>query len=245
MPHGTPDWGLTGPKYTTYGLDDMAEQAVRLGSPHLFDRRGDVIWMTDFRNGRQDIHEYNTPANGTVNLWAGNARQGAFCAQLAALTGLAMGLQKPIAYPVLSRIGLEFTFSIHLRSNYIVGQILADDAVNMMEAFVRYDEGNDVLEYRDNVGVGFWQNIASNLNLGHTDYAFHTLKIVADLGATPPAFVRVILNDVTYNAVAGIPLRLGATAGMTYLYVRIEHEADGAGDAEIQVDNIIVTQNEP
>ena len=49
MPHGTPDWGLVGPKTTTYGMDDEGEAAVRLGSPHFFDRRGDVLLLTDFR----------------------------------------------------------------------------------------------------------------------------------------------------------------------------------------------------
>lgn len=31
MPHGTPDWGLVGPKTTTYGVDDLGEHAVRMG----------------------------------------------------------------------------------------------------------------------------------------------------------------------------------------------------------------------
>ncbi len=244
MPHGTPDWGLVGPKSTIYGLDDLGEHAVRLGSPHLFDRRGDVIWMTDFRNGMGSVQSIGPPGFGAVSLWAGYTRQGAFCVRLMPLIAAVVGLQKVLPYPVYSRMGLEFSFSVDVRSDYIVGQLYADDTVNEMQAQVRYNEGNDRLEYADAATPTVWQPIADNLDVTYGEYCPHTLKMVVDLAATPPEYVRVIFNDVTYS-LSGIPLRLGATTGVVYARARVTHWADGMGDADISVDNVIVTQNEP
>jgi len=245
MPHGTPDWGHTGPKETTFGLDDLGEQAVRLGSPHLWDRRGDVLWLTDFRNGLGDMIVAGPPLLGTVSLFTGLARQGAFCVQLAANVSATVGLEKGLPYPVLSRIGLEFSFSVVLRSAYILAEIQADNTVDAMLGYVRYDQGADELQYMQVPFPPAWEAFATALNPIRGVTCPNTLKVVVDLAATPPEFVRVIFNNVTYTNIAGVPLFAAATAGRAFVYVRVRHEADAGGDATIHIDNVIVTQNEP
>ncbi|GAI90305.1 unnamed protein product, partial [marine sediment metagenome] len=107
MPHGTPDWGLVGPKDTVYGLDDLGEHAVRLGTPHLWDRRGDVIWMSDFREGLGDVGTFVGPgAGGSVVLHTEYARQGAYCVQLTTDKDDEIAfLHKYLPFPVYSSEG--------------------------------------------------------------------------------------------------------------------------------------------
>ncbi len=245
MPHGTPDWGHTGPKQTVFGLDDLGEHAVRLGSPHLFDRRGDVIWLTDFRNGREDIADYGAPPFGAVSLWAGLSKQGAFCMRLIPFAGSAVGLMKAMAFPVLCRVGLEFSFNVDVRSEFIVAEIHADNGVNELQGMLRYDQDNDRLEYQLDLVGPTWVVLATNLNLITAEGCPHTMKLVVDLTAPTPVYVRAILNEVTYTALAGVPLWPAGTSGTPYMWIAIEHEADGGGPAAIGVDNIIVTQNDP
>ncbi len=245
MPHGTPDWGHVGPKATVFGLDDLGEHAIRLGSPHLWDRRGDVLWLTDFRNGLGDMIISGAPFTGTVSLFTGLARQGAFCVQMASNVSATVGLEKGFPLPVLSRVGLEFSFSVTLRSDFIIAEIQADDLVNAMFGYVRYDQGNDELQYMQEPVGPTWPPFATNLNPTRDSNCPNTLKVVIDLGATPPEFVRVIFNDVTYVNIAGVPLYTAATTGRALVWVRVRHTADAGGPATVHFDNVIVTQNEP
>ena len=51
MTHGVQDFGASSGQNSTYGLTDLGELAVRLGSPVSFDRRGDVVMMETFEDG--------------------------------------------------------------------------------------------------------------------------------------------------------------------------------------------------
>lgn len=245
MAHGTPDWGLVGPKQTTYGLDDIGEAMVRLGSPHLWDRRGDVLWLTDFRNGLGDMIIAGPPVTGTVSLSTGLARQGAFCVRMASNVSSRVGLEKGFPLPVYSRIGLEFSFSVTIRSDFIIAEIQVDNLTNTLFGYVRYDQGNDELQYMQEPVGPTWVPFATNLNPIRDETCPNTLKLVIDLTITPPEFVRVIFNDVTYNNIAGVPLYTAATGNRAYVWIRIAHVADVGGAAIVYFDNVIVTQNEP
>jgi len=242
MPHGTPDWGLVGPKKTTYGLDDLGEHAVRLGSPSVWDRRGDVIWQTDFGQGLQGIATLVDAAPSEVRLWAGRSRQGAFSVQLAASgAGNAFArIQKFLPMPVYSRVGVECSFDVVDDMGTLAIQLWWIHTGRLWLAGLRYDHAADRLAYVDAAHLPVV--IGGPFNLSSEAYSQHCIKLVADLAGRQ--YVRAILNEHGWS-LSGIGAHDDMAMLASSLNVVIVHYGDGANATAINVDCMIVTQNEP
>lgn len=242
MPHGTPDWGHTGPKETTFGLDDLGEHAVRLGSPVAWDRRGDVIWATIFAEGPSEVYLHPKDAASNVALWAGETRQGAFCILLqpGPLATDWAAVEKYLPLPVISGWGFEFSFSSFETVASVQGEINAWDAGAEFNAGIRVDLVNDDLLYLDNTGTYVW--FANTQPFSPIYNVYHVLKFVIDhLSQT---YVRVIYNGhvyplpgIAYDHVGGGAAELLHTRVRAYQGVREAYHCF--------VDSLIVTQNEP
>lgn len=245
MPHGTPDWGLVGPKATTYGLDDLGEHAVRLGSPHLWDRRGDVIWMTDFRNGVGDILGTCSGAGCLIGLHTGWARQGAYCVLMQAGDDdehLAR-LYKVLPLPVASGVGVEFSFSVGTWTEDWQLHLHWCNGVRWWETAVRHDFQNDRLEYLSAANV--WTLVhedAIDFNLAELASPMHVLKLVVDINLEQ--YVRVTLSDQEWG-LAGVGARDRGLLAQRNLDVFIYHHSVATHVQEAFADSVIVTQNEP
>jgi len=254
MPHGTPDWGLVGPKSTTYGLDDLGEHAVRLGSPVLWDRRGDVLVQTDFREGLGSFDGGGAGTGWAVTLHAGNARTGAYCAKLTPGSdgGQNAWLSKALPRPVLAKVGLEFSFSCAPGTGRWLWCIDWQAGSVLYAAYVRYDHVNGWLQTYEEPAT--WTTFATVGSLLQLDQVLHTGKLVVDMGAVDaagnplPLYVRFQLNEGGYNLQVppparevdripgGVPDEFGVTV---FHYSVATHNPDGYAD------NVIVTQNEP
>jgi len=242
MPHGTPDWGLVGPKQTVYGLDDLGEHAVRMGSPNFFDRRGDVIFLTDFSEGLSMFRQMGSGLGPWVGLSTGNARTGAFAARLMPGPGLGghAELVFTLAPPTVTGIGLEFSFGRDISPAYWEGHLEWFDGGARNIAWIRVNSATGGLEYYDNVTP--WVYVGAVGQLRTWDGALHTLKMVVDIGRGE--YVRVILNQQPFS-LAGVPMPSPGAVGAPYLYGEVRHTNSVAIAAEGFVDNVIVTQNEP
>jgi len=254
MAHGTPDWGLVGPKYTTFGLDDLGESVVRLGSPVLWDRRGDVLHQTDFRDGLGSFDWLAVGAGAAITLHAGNARTGAYCAKLTpASDGLReVYLLKALPRPVLAKIGLEFSFSCAPSTDMWEWHIEIQAGGVYYTAQVRYDHQNNVLQtYEEPVA---WTTFADPVDVHEYDWAFHTGKLVVDMGNVDaagnplPVYERFHFNEQSYSLRVPPPARevdrVPVVAVDSFL-IRVLHRAVALWNPEGYVDNVIVTQNEP
>ena len=242
MPHGTPDWGLTGPKETIYGLDDLGEHAARLGSPHLFDRRGDILALTDFRNGLGEVEPYCGVAAGTTGLCTGHSRTGAFSMLLTSdgTTGGAQGARMRLPLPVASKVGLEFSFTIKNPLDVWRAQLEWHDGVRWYQAQVLYDMTLQELHYID-IG-GLPQPFATGVNLWAYDGPTHTMKVVVDCALQE--YVRVIVDHQPYSLAGfGIP-DVGAGV-QPYLWVSAFVARAIGSDLDLYIDDLIVTHNEP
>lgn len=242
MPHGTPDWGLVGPKETTFGLDDLGEHAVRLGSPHLFDRRGDVLALTDFRNGLGEVEPYDGVAGGTTGLCTGHSRTGAFSMLLTSdgTTGGSQGARMSLPLPVASRVGCEFSFTIKdLRDIwYII--INWYDGTRWYQAQVQYEMTLQQLRY--SIGGGAWTPFAWGVNLWPYDWPAHTMKLVVDTALQE--YVRVIVDNQPYP-LAGVGVPDTGPGPVTRLVVSAFLLRAIGSDLDVYIDDFIVTQNEP
>lgn len=242
MAHGTPDWGLVGPKTTVHGLDDLGEHAVRLGSPHLFDRAGDILALTDFRVGLGAWEGFHDVGGGAVHLATEHSRQGAYSMKLTAGMGVDdnAGLRIRIPYPVIGCFGHEFTYSMQDYTVYFGCSIEVDDTVDLWIAELQF---HALLGRLVCITTGGAQHeIAAGLGFRISTQPEHTMKIVADLSTR--MYVRAIYNGLAYN-ISRVPMNQAATAGAWSLEAVIEHMGDGGHNPEGYVDNVIVTQNEP
>ncbi len=242
MPHGTPDWGLVGPKETIYGLDDLGEHAVRLGSPHLFDRRGDILLAADFAEGFGDVTPHNSGALSAATLHAGYARLGAFCAKLTAGSSVSWnaGLLKIIPYPVFSRLGMEISFGCGMNTDYIELHGTLRDAAGTWHPTVRWDPSADTIICQ--TGAVAWHTMTTTQQAYLTPECCNTLKMVFDLALG--RYVRVIANEQWYDLGAQ-PIYRSALGGRPHFEADALHVGDNLVNAVAYADCFIVTQNEP
>lgn len=242
MPHGTPDWGLVRPKKTTYGLDDLGEHAVRLGSPHLWDRRGEVVYQSIFADGLEGAHPIFVGVVGYARLWTDRARQGAYCVKVELEHGVdyRTALEWYLPYPVRSGVGCEFSFREQEEGGWWYVAIVVRNQTLWYEGRVRVDEIAGTLEYWDTTGN--WAPLTAGGQYQMYRFGWHTLKLVVmfDLGY----YSRVILDDETYD-MSAIPLYPGGGAGANYLRVQVGKWSHPVVDVEGYIDSVIVTQNEP
>ncbi len=242
MAHGSPDWGWRGPKKTTYGLDDMGELAVRLESPNVFDRRGDTVWASDFREGRGDITAFGTAGSEARLLTGFYPRHGAYCVGLYlpdAVDGN-VGLRKYLPYPVSSLVGVEATVNMPAALWTWGWHIRVRRGLTELQARVHYDAVAGTLEYQNALNV--YVEFAAGLNLQVLNTCAVTGKMVVDIDAEE--YVRFIFNEVEYPMTD-----LGCFAWNLVATRRFEAEmvAYNVDDDEMEayIDCVIVTQNEP
>lgn len=241
-PHGTPDWGLTGPKETVHGLDDMGELAVRGGSPHLWDRRGDVVFSSDFRDGMSPFIPTAGGVGGAIVLSTGHTRQGAYSLKLTARSDdpfyAHVDLQLPI--PRTRRLGLEFSFSLDEETAAWSGALALFDGADYHRAAVRYDHVNRRLEHYSLLD-GYIPFADPVWGPEHA-YPSNTIKLVANFDAG--FYARVLMNDAVWT-LPTVAIDSMGLVGAANLRVRIYHYAVAGENPVGYLDNVIVTQNEP
>ena len=242
MAHGTPDWGLVGPKSITYGLDDLGEAAVRMGSPHLWDRRGDVLYCTDFREGL-GIMAYSLAGTGAgVLLVTGHSRHGAYCVNLRAGSddGLGASIFCELPFQDPSCVGLEFSFSLDGDTHEMQARVSWWDGAMSHHAGLAYDYLAQELRYL-NVGAG-WTVLAAGLPRHICTHPEHTAKLVVDMELGE--YVRLLLDELAYD-LRGIPVGAGFLAFPPYWHFSIAHYGVALQNPDSYIDDVIITQNEP
>lgn len=242
MVHGTPDWGGSAPKATTYKLDDQAELAVRLGSMVSYDRRGEVIWANDFAGGGRSFFCVGAGVGEEIYLTCEGALSGGLC--LALKTGNVVGDFQRVYqfgyYTVEGGLGQEVWFApMDNRSEFILQTILYNDLVSY-EYALKYSYVNQRLYIYDDAGA--WQAIGSDVGINFPFEAYTPVKMVID--TLKRRYVRVLFGGYHYDVSGYTPL-VGVTGVRKSMLSCASIEAVVAGGAVTHVDNWIVTQNEP
>ena len=242
MPHGLPDWGHTGPKETTFGLDDLGEHAVRLGSPHFWDRRGDVVYLSDFRDGFEAVEPYLVGASGGATLCCGHSRKGAYAVELSSdgVAACDAGIEIRMPAPVTLRLGVELSFTIRGPNRTWELWMEIRDRNRHWEMGIQYETGAWGLSYYNAAGVWTPWQTAVNVTLGvHSD---QTIKLVVDTAIGQ--YVRLIFNDLVFP-MTGLGFRdVGASVRGEWITRFFLHYGIGQlGDEWL--DCVVLTQNEP
>lgn len=243
MPRGAPDWYMYRRGLGQDAMDDLLEQAARLGSIVLHDRRGDIVYLEDFAAGfnRWDS-AVATPAS-TVNLSALTARHGNISVELHADDAADEFAQLigQFPYPDPTRLGLECAFTVDNHSDHISWVLRVYDNVDDHYARAEYFPNTNLLRLLP--APPGWYNITTTLDLYADDHHFHIFKMVIDL--VTDMYVRLIIDDVEYD-ISAVPLNVAPDpATNPYQRVEIENYTNATDESDVYIDDVILTYNEP
>jgi hypothetical protein len=243
VPGETPDYGRLSAQTTVYPVTDLGELAARLGSPVIFNRSGDVLHIDDFEAGVEKWPTDSLDGTGAAAyLSLAEARSGLFSYRLvggSTATGRTR-IAHTMPFPVLSRLGLEYSFNLPGSFGSIAINMRVFDGTNVTEYELRYTDTGDQLAYLDSGGT--YTNITPTISLNIGTPLFHNWKLVVD--ATAGQYVKLLLNASTYD-LSGIGARVTASATAPIFQPRATIISRAGQNDSMYVDDAIVTQNEP
>lgn len=242
MPHGQADFGMYAVKETVAGLSDMAELAARLGSPVIFDRRGDLIWLDDFTH---DLTNWEVEANTneTATIVTEQSLNSGFSCKLLCNTTEAtlVQLSRSNPLPVTSRLGLEIAFTLnqYVQAFYIVWTCSYGKFYAYGMVYLNIKDGT--IEYYDETGEP--AVLRTDLNLRTHGVIWHCLKVVFD--SATHKYTRLLLDDLEYD-MSALGFRYMEYEEAPRWNLAFGQEAKNAASPPIAyVAYLLGTQNEP
>jgi len=241
MAHGAPDDSDIVKNYTHYRIDDMAELAVRLGSPVGYQRYGEVVWYEDFSCGvgswllSSPLADAEFSACNDHYLSAGVG--GKLCYKTG--TGFHSSISRVSGYESGTRIGfagyylidsLVTKFSIFLYY-YHAGLISSP------EIFIDHTTGEIKYNVQD-IGYVLLTTVPPFDNTGNVWYPF---KMVIDTDIDQ--YVRFSFGNKTYDmAEAPIPTTMSPTSDRCVAMIMFYSKLNQGYD--VYLDNLVFTVNE-
>ena len=191
--HGTPDWGFQRAVTQVFPSLDLAELAVRLGSPDIFNRSGTMLFYDDFSLGLTKGKPAQTQA-GTVPALsvarAGLSGYTALC-KTAAVVDAESYMFYRVSIPQLTKMGLEGGMDLGENGAMWQLRLYTWDGTFQHLAGLRFDPSIDTLYYWSSAAT--WVAAATNLSHLVDDYLFHVMKLIID--PATKKYVRAIYND--------------------------------------------------
>lgn len=242
MGHGTPDWWGSEPGETTFMVQDVGELAARLGSIDVFDRRGNVVWLSGFENGLGEFYSVTSGAGASVLLSTATAHRGAYSCKLTTGSDIEKmaSIMKVIAYPALSKFAGEGAFTWNTGIADLQFLLILYDGTNSYTFAVRFSQALGQIHYLNSAGG--WTLIDTLPPWATATYLFQVAKLTVDLETGK--YRNLILGDTGYD-LSGISGYTVASATQPYLVFSIQLTGPGATNPSIYVDDVIITQNEP
>jgi len=242
MPHGAPDWGLTGGKSTTYGSDDLHELGVRLGSIDTFDRRGEVIFHDDFGHGLNFWNVFCSIAGGDATPVITPVRSNPLAILLETPNDSDENqyLTRYQQYPAPGGLGIEASFAPDAETDYIQMNLAIQDNVDTVYYETRIFTGTGIFQVHHNDNT--WPPVYDGLGLYAGMPIYITIKLVAD--TVSERYVRLLVNDVEVDLAAYNGYHLGGP-GVPHMAVGLLVQTASDIGSDCYLDDVIFTQNEP
>lgn len=242
MAHGAPDYSNVRKDLAVFRIDDLGELAARLGSPVRYDRRGDVLWMTGFDYGLQEIDPATGGAASEVSLIAEPVETAPFAAKLKidAAASSTAAMDKRLSSPASPRVGMGAVLRLGTTADWVRLRLILYSTTGRHQADTTWDCANQKL-YVLHSDVAH-HTIATDLPDLRGESVFTHFKTVIDFDTL--AYERVILGGVQYDPGDHSPL-WAAGAHKPHLIAAMMHFNYSEAAGEVYVDNMIVTVNEP
>jgi len=240
MAHGFPDWGEYAPQTQIGKSMDIAELAVRLGSPCIYDRFGTVMFIDDFSSGSNKWHI-------TVQ-----ENQQIYCtAKISYLSGYSLAFYddhsfeyEPRMYIYLpiyqkSLLGIEAIFCFEdTNANERIALQLVENGIAYSFSF-GYDRYNEIVKLKDISGN--WQIIEENVKFEIGLHEWFVSKLVID--PISKKFVKGRVNDKIYDLNSYSPYEMSTTLANGLQTVVVLGTASTT-TARGYLGYVVVTQNE-
>jgi len=218
-----------------------AEVAVRLGSAVRYDRRGQVVFMSDFSSGWRNWSRESVGSGGYTELSPDWWESGGYSAHLvcASDSDQIVKLYTHVTSLPPGRIGWEVTFSF-------------GSAVLYLDFYLRYYSGQEMWEGRSRCYTGpgpfrIYDGQGGGHNLFYPGFManapgyFHTAKLVIDVENT--CYGHVLCDQYEMDCSQCSVLRQDQV-GMSYLYGEITVAGSAGSHNHIYIDRAILTASE-
>jgi len=242
---GLPDYSQSAPVGQVpvgpiYSSGDVAELAVRLGSPNSHDRRGNVIFWDSFENGFPRWRLVHL-AGGTIELSTDRCRSGSTSLKMTPNDNDFVLADIFMPFPTLGLFGFETSFVW----NEGIEQLAFSPSLQTGE--INYKGSVSIRPSDHSIFIQGTELIDNTITLSpNNDYLFHTLKLVVNY--LTGKFVRLILDSTEYDISRYDLITYASTASPQLNYV-ISVEVGGAVVFPLNhveyIDDVIITQNEP
>lgn len=219
-----------------------AELAARLGSGVCYERRGSVVQVIDFAEGKGNLVTSGDPAGHeeliSPLIWLG----GGYSLHLRTDNETGANVYVLLRRGVLksARYGLEISFTAYQTYLDVTIWLAVYDGTHRHVGEVLIDVAANDLKIED--GAGAWHTIDANISVGTDVSVWHRVKVVID--TAEDEYVRLFYDDVEYD-ISTRTLEKELDDAGPYLYCKVQVETEENLRAEFWVDNIIVTTAEP
>jgi len=242
MAHGGPDYDVTAGVRTTYRWADLDELAARLGSPVVFDRRGDVILIDSFEDGWGRWTPNIAGAGGSIQLSRARSRSGAYSLRLVA-PPVVMGLARVytyLDYPVLGAFGLESSWVPGLTMESLYMRLYVETTTVTYQIGVRFTPGSGNIDLW--IPPGVWTTVYHQAAGGWGVPVFRTWKVVAN--PVSGHYVRLLYGSIVIDA---SPYAIAVAGGLPLPTAEIDigFYCNSPTPCNSYLDDVILTQNEP
>ncbi len=237
-----PDWLQATTPHSNPVEITLAELAVRLGFPHVFERTGNVLFYETFSYGLSDWNVTQSPAANKPLLSTRGLLNSPYSAKLVSdgtLHGYSI-IRKDLGYPYLTVFGMEFSFQPSAAIGELYFGIIVYTGSVKHSIWVMYEDSTYKWYVLDNTpayrevltyDIGAWD---------HTNW--HTAKIVADL--TNERYIRLAIDNEDVGLTSYTPRQDNDTTA-PYIYISVDSHTLGTRVYNLFVDNVILTINEP
>lgn len=222
-------------------LADLGELAVRLGSPVVWSRSGEVIWYETFSHGLATFR-FTATGNSTAKPDVDYTLYGGFCLKLTAdAASFPQCILDRMFTPTdVGRWGLEVAIAFFDDYDSFWFNFIRFDATNKHQAGIKLDQDASELQYRDDANA--WQKITT---LPETQFglgAYHFIKLVADYD--DDLYSHVIFQNTRYD-LSDYGLYVATNSAGPYNAIEMVFQGrDGETDVA-RLGLVILTSNEP
>ena len=230
------------PSSARYPLADLGEQAVRLGSPVTFDRRGEVVWYDVCDRG---LSPYFITGSGTGNLVRVNtlgSLHGGYVLQMHAGSdaGHLSQIEKHITKQGMLRAGLEVASWLPVGGERFVVTIQRTTGTREFTAKVGLNYANQTLELW--TAACEWESI-DDIGVFEDNYGvYHHLKLAVDFESG--YFMRMLYDDRRYD-LSNYGLRVTDDTTIAMYRAIIKFVGLSGQNNDAYVGHVILTGNEP
>jgi hypothetical protein len=225
-----------------FSLQDMGELAARLGSPGIYDRRGEFVWYDKFDRGLSAWEKLTIGTGGDISLVADSPHLGNYAAKLTAgsTSSKSANMSRVVAFMDFTKIGVEVSWSHNSNvANFDVIFIVVDDA-KLKQAWVRFDTENQLLKYVNSSGT--FSTLGALKMRASTTPTYRNVKVVMDI--QNETYDRILCNTDAFENLA-IPIFTSANSGEDYMSLAILVNSKTAVNGVAHVGQVIITGNEP